>query len=138
MSISVIRIRFLKLNDNPTWENVESSGWSIGEICSGITCACLPTLRPLIKEWKLPLLSFVTKLSYARQSETGDSGDLPPPLPEKDYPPQKRDVETARTENNRTSDEFEISYNFNWKRRGIGSMEDLERGMKEQRTTRFA
>lgn len=25
-----------------------SSCWSIGEICSGITCACLPTLRPLL------------------------------------------------------------------------------------------
>lgn len=31
-----------------TWDNVASSCWSIGELCSGITCACLPTLRPLI------------------------------------------------------------------------------------------
>jgi hypothetical protein len=31
-----------------TWDNVASSCWSIGELCSGITCACLPTLRPFI------------------------------------------------------------------------------------------
>jgi hypothetical protein len=27
---------------------VGASCWSIGEVCSGITCACLPTLRPCI------------------------------------------------------------------------------------------
>ncbi len=46
--ISLIRIRFLKQYDDFTWENVESSGWSMGELASGLTCACLPTLRPLI------------------------------------------------------------------------------------------
>ncbi|KAL2199409.1 hypothetical protein P885DRAFT_67438 [Corynascus similis CBS 632.67] len=47
-AISVIRIQYLKLSDDVTWDNVASSCWSIGELCSGITCACLPTLRPLI------------------------------------------------------------------------------------------
>ena len=31
-----------------TWDNVESSCWSISELCSGIICTCLPTLRPLL------------------------------------------------------------------------------------------
>lgn len=31
-----------------TWDNVPSSCWSITELCCGIVCACLPTLRPLI------------------------------------------------------------------------------------------
>ncbi|KAK4098619.1 hypothetical protein N658DRAFT_431713 [Parathielavia hyrcaniae] len=47
-AISVIRIQYLKLSEDVTWDNVASSCWSIGEICSGITCACLPTLRPLL------------------------------------------------------------------------------------------
>lgn len=28
---------------------ISTSAWGIGELCSGITCACLPTLRPLLK-----------------------------------------------------------------------------------------
>lgn len=47
-AISVIRIQYLKLSNDVTWDNVSSSCWSIGELCSGITCACLPTLRPLL------------------------------------------------------------------------------------------
>jgi hypothetical protein len=49
VAISVLRIRFLKLMEDFTWQNVESSAWSIAELCSGITCACLPTLRPFLK-----------------------------------------------------------------------------------------
>ena len=45
--ISLVRIKFLKLTQDYTWDNAEPAGWSVGEICSGITCACLPTLRPL-------------------------------------------------------------------------------------------
>ncbi|EAQ93100.1 hypothetical protein CHGG_01335 [Chaetomium globosum CBS 148.51] len=45
-AISVIRIQYLKLSADVTWDNVGASCWSIGEVCSGITCACLPTLRP--------------------------------------------------------------------------------------------
>ncbi|KAK3330040.1 hypothetical protein B0H66DRAFT_542599 [Apodospora peruviana] len=47
-AISVIRIQYLRLSDDVTWDNVSSSCWSIAELCSGITCACLPTLRPLL------------------------------------------------------------------------------------------
>ncbi|KAK4200210.1 hypothetical protein QBC40DRAFT_73030 [Triangularia verruculosa] len=47
-AISVIRIQYLKLSLDVTWDNVASSCWSVGELCSGITCACLPTLRPLV------------------------------------------------------------------------------------------
>lgn len=47
-AISVIRIQYLRLSDDVTWDNVASSCWSVGELASGITCACLPTLRPLL------------------------------------------------------------------------------------------
>ena len=47
----MIRIQYLKLSDDVTWDNVASSCWSVGELCCGITCACLPTLRPLLSGW---------------------------------------------------------------------------------------
>ncbi|KAM0478815.1 hypothetical protein ACHAP7_005971 [Fusarium lateritium] len=46
--ISIIRIKFLSITDDITWNNVEAAAWSVSELCSGIICACLPTLRPLV------------------------------------------------------------------------------------------
>jgi hypothetical protein len=34
-----------------TWENVDSSLWSLCELCSGTTCSCLPCLRPLASRY---------------------------------------------------------------------------------------
>ena len=48
MAISLLRIKYLKLSEDATWDNAESSSWSIAELSSGITCACLPTLRPFL------------------------------------------------------------------------------------------
>ncbi|KAI7782602.1 hypothetical protein LA080_013090 [Diaporthe eres] len=49
-AISGIRIKYLPIvNFNPdvTYENLDATAWSIGEVCLAIICACLPTLRPL-------------------------------------------------------------------------------------------
>ena len=48
-------MKYLQLTDDVTWDNVASSCWSISEISSGITCACLPTLRPLLNKF-MPLM----------------------------------------------------------------------------------
>ncbi|KAK1834646.1 hypothetical protein QBC39DRAFT_20226 [Podospora conica] len=48
VAISVVRIKFLAIKEDVTWDHVESSGWSVGELTSALTCACLPTLRPLL------------------------------------------------------------------------------------------
>ncbi|KXX77961.1 hypothetical protein MMYC01_206789 [Madurella mycetomatis] len=45
---SIIRIRYLKMFEDSPWENVDIALWSIGELTSALTCACLPTLRPLV------------------------------------------------------------------------------------------
>ncbi|PKS05927.1 hypothetical protein jhhlp_007760 [Lomentospora prolificans] len=47
-ALSIFRIKFLRLTEDFTWDNVESAAWSIAELSSGIICACLPTLRPLL------------------------------------------------------------------------------------------
>lgn len=51
MAISAIRIQYLpafsRATDD-TYTNVDASGWSLGELCLGIVCACLPTLGPLL------------------------------------------------------------------------------------------
>lgn len=50
-AISFVRIKYLKLSEDATWANVDSAGWSVGELSSGMTCACLPTLRPLLARY---------------------------------------------------------------------------------------
>ncbi|KAL5884238.1 hypothetical protein ACKVWL_003219 [Pyricularia oryzae] len=54
-SISASRIRFLGTPVDVTFENPEAEYWSLAEICSGIVCAVLPTLRPLAGKY-LPTL----------------------------------------------------------------------------------
>lgn len=49
-AISIIRIQYLKLSEDTTWDNVDSSCWSVSELASGIICSCLPTLRPLLSQ----------------------------------------------------------------------------------------
>jgi len=51
VAISVIRIKYLDIHEDVTWDHVESSGWSIGELASAITCSSLPTLRPFIAKY---------------------------------------------------------------------------------------
>ena len=46
-AISVIRITFLDIVDDDTYNNVGAAGWSVGELCCGIICCSLGTLRPL-------------------------------------------------------------------------------------------
>ncbi|OTB03760.1 hypothetical protein M426DRAFT_172805 [Hypoxylon sp. CI-4A] len=55
-AISVIRVQFLQQGGDFSYENVVGSSWSVAELCSGVTCACLPTLRPLVSMW-VPSLS---------------------------------------------------------------------------------
>lgn len=51
VAISIVRIQYLpafsRATDD-TFTNVEATGWSLGELCVGIFCACLPTLGPLV------------------------------------------------------------------------------------------
>ncbi|KAI0890244.1 uncharacterized protein GGS22DRAFT_150402 [Annulohypoxylon maeteangense] len=71
-AISVIRVKFLKQGGDFSYENVEGSSWSTTELCSGVTCACLPTLRPLISKWIPSLSNRLHKpmKSYKRHSDS--------------------------------------------------------------------
>ena len=64
-AISLIRLGYLKQGTDFTWDNVPTSGWSVSELCSGIICACLPTLRPLMSKIKPQWMA-----SYASRSRT--------------------------------------------------------------------
>ncbi|KAH6644954.1 hypothetical protein BKA67DRAFT_586544 [Truncatella angustata] len=68
-TISIIRIKYLHLEIDATWQNVESSLWSLCELCSGTTCSCLPCLRPLASRW-LPVLSSRYGNGYNQQPES--------------------------------------------------------------------
>ncbi|KAK2028654.1 hypothetical protein LX32DRAFT_719928 [Colletotrichum zoysiae] len=69
-AISVIRMRFLHLGADFTWENVESASWSIGELCCGLTCSCLPACRPLVSRFIPALSSRATKSSTHRSNDS--------------------------------------------------------------------
>lgn len=49
--ISIIRIRYLGVFEDFTWENSAPSMWSTGELTSALTCACLPTLKPFVAKF---------------------------------------------------------------------------------------
>lgn len=53
--ISIVRIRYLRLFEDFPWENVASSLWSVGELTSALTCACLPCrlCLPALRTWPL-------------------------------------------------------------------------------------
>ncbi|KAJ8127381.1 hypothetical protein O1611_g6256 [Lasiodiplodia mahajangana] len=69
-AISVIRIKFLGQGGDFSYENVEASIWSITELCSGITCVCLPTLRPFVSQFipKLAGTLHRSSIGYLRHS----------------------------------------------------------------------
>ncbi|KAK5659601.1 hypothetical protein OQA88_805 [Cercophora sp. LCS_1] len=72
--ISIIRIKYLKLFEDFPWENVTSSLWSVGELTSAITCACLPTLRPFVAHY-FPGLKSIIGRTTNKASIGGQSGE---------------------------------------------------------------
>ncbi|KAI0176110.1 hypothetical protein GGR52DRAFT_346223 [Hypoxylon sp. FL1284] len=72
-AISVIRIKYLQLGGDFSFENVEGSAWSVAEICSGVTCACLPTLRPLVSRWIPSLSNRLHKPTRGSRRQSGTS-----------------------------------------------------------------
>jgi hypothetical protein len=76
--ISVVRIRYLKLFEDFSWENSPSSMWSVGELTSAITCCCLPTLRPLVSRYFPNLIGGTTNRTagagYGTYGKSGLSG----------------------------------------------------------------
>ncbi|KAK2035871.1 hypothetical protein LZ31DRAFT_485437 [Colletotrichum somersetense] len=69
-AISIVRIKFLHLEEDFTWMNVESSTWSIIELCSGLTCACLPACRPLVSRFIPALGTRSAKTSTYRLNDS--------------------------------------------------------------------
>ncbi|KAF3762222.1 hypothetical protein M406DRAFT_220062, partial [Cryphonectria parasitica EP155] len=51
-AMSLIRLAYLKQGSDFTFDNIPTSCWSMAELACGITCACLPTLRPLMSKIK--------------------------------------------------------------------------------------
>jgi hypothetical protein len=58
--VSILRLHSLYLatiTTDPSWENVGVANWSAVELNTAISCACLPTLRPLIARFFPSLIS---------------------------------------------------------------------------------
>ena len=57
------------MNDDPTYESVTNWHWQAWELCIGITCACIPALRPGY-ESVVKLLSTYRSRRSSRKSQT--------------------------------------------------------------------
>jgi rhodopsin domain-containing protein len=122
VSISIIRIKFLKLTEDYTWENVEAAGWSIGELCCGLTCSCLLTFRPLVAHWCPGLSALLTRSSnkYARPDYSNESGGIQPSRPESHRP--RRKVPTSESKDDLYAEaHFELSQHSYRMSQGQGS-----------------
>ncbi|PTD01213.1 hypothetical protein FCULG_00012684 [Fusarium culmorum] len=54
IAVSVLRLQWLTPSKDFTWWNATPASWSLAEMVSGLACACLPTLKPLLyraKTW---------------------------------------------------------------------------------------
>ncbi|KAK8008969.1 satratoxin biosynthesis SC1 cluster protein 4 [Apiospora marii] len=78
LAASIIRIKFLGLYLDTTFDNADAAMWSICEISAGLTCACLPTLRPLTARY-LPRYFGYQRAGVLVFNRYGKS--IPPPLP---------------------------------------------------------
>ncbi|KAI9151643.1 Satratoxin biosynthesis SC10 cluster protein [Paramyrothecium foliicola] len=69
VAISVIRIQYLKVYEDLTWENVAPACWSVAELTTAIICASLSTLRPFMARHFPGLISqhSARRSSYVRQ-----------------------------------------------------------------------
>ncbi|TLS22772.1 uncharacterized protein PpBr36_06723 [Pyricularia pennisetigena] len=70
-AISVIRLRYLVVAEDVTWDNTVPSVWSTTEVSIGLLCACLPTLRPLVGRIFPKLISTFNKSTAGPGGESG-------------------------------------------------------------------
>ncbi|KAH9899009.1 hypothetical protein F4778DRAFT_181710 [Xylariomycetidae sp. FL2044] len=76
--VSTLRLVFmLRVSRDITFDGVAITAWSVAELASGITCAALPTLRPLIGKY-FPAFGTMAQSSGSRnykvQSDSSASG----------------------------------------------------------------
>lgn len=79
-AISLIRIQYLRISTDITWDNIDASCWSIAEPCCAIICACLPVLRPLASKLLCGVAwsSRGTNAKTYQQHSAGRDGAYPP------------------------------------------------------------
>ncbi|KAK8118066.1 uncharacterized protein PG998_006347 [Apiospora kogelbergensis] len=72
LGLVLLRLKYLKVSPDVTWDIADSNLCSLAEISSGIACACVPTLKPLAAQL-FPKLFSTLRTQFA---------DLRAPTPE--------------------------------------------------------
>lgn len=76
VTISVIRIHYLKQYEDVTWKQIPSSLWSFGELTSALACTCLPTIRPFfIRYFPAIAEKFGRSTGNYAKSHSGKTGE---------------------------------------------------------------
>ncbi|KAF7716694.1 Uncharacterized protein PECH_008618 [Penicillium ucsense] len=98
---SIIRLTALKKiadSHDPTYDNVGAASWSAIECNTGIICACLPTLKPLLSKILPGLVSTFTCSKPTRTSigpvKRNDGSETGVPCEDLEYGPPDKDNTT--------------------------------------------
>jgi hypothetical protein len=77
VAISVVRIQYLKLFEDVTWENVAPACWSIAELTTALIVASLSTIRPFMSRHFPGLISSHRSARRSSYLRHGDSESRP-------------------------------------------------------------
>lgn len=90
-----------------TWDNVESAGWSVGELASGLTCSCLPTFRPLLHRWLPDLTRTGRSTGSYKHGKSGSRSAASNGI--RNYPKHVLSVPSTLSRSDRTAISHEIA-----------------------------
>ncbi|KAF6809057.1 integral membrane [Colletotrichum sojae] len=109
VAISCVRMKYLNNRPDTTWENLDQALWSLAELTSAITCACLATLRPLVTRFRKwwsgagEERSNVIQMTSAANN-SNDAGNA-----QKSPPPTATTLTSTRTDDDVTNSESTAS-----------------------------
>ncbi|OHE96704.1 hypothetical protein CORC01_08021 [Colletotrichum orchidophilum] len=92
VAISVLRLRYLTVEPDFSWWNVDPAMWSIGELSAAMVCLCLPPLKALAA--RMGLIATRTEASRTAPSADQNSRGLASTAP---LSPTPKAVETYTT-----------------------------------------
>ncbi|KAK7955233.1 hypothetical protein PG988_015927 [Apiospora saccharicola] len=76
-AISLIRVKYLPQGIDTTWDNADTTLWSMAECCTGILCVSLPTLRPLALRWFPRVFMALSRSTGGSSGRPNKSGSRP-------------------------------------------------------------
>ena len=112
---SILRLHSLwtiSHSSDPTWENIDAASWSFVEVCTGIICSCLPTLRPLFSRFLPKLLGAGS--SFSRTTKVNNTELLSQRFSRKVFSrvDEEEDIQGKRSDVHKTNGPITVTTEF--------------------------